>query len=111
VTALFHVSSAGNRESIRTGGLDWRLMGASPGIAGSSRPEVDGVFLCRDEAEWRYFVRLNNTGGPVDVWSVTGVEASTLVDNGNGYGYLPFAIPPGQLALTERDVAVIPRSR
>jgi hypothetical protein len=35
-------------------------------------PEEEGVFLCRDEFEAGFFVQINNTGGPVDVWAVTG---------------------------------------
>lgn len=47
----FHVTSSRNRESIGLVGLDWERMAASPGIAGSLRPErlsvpsVDGVQL------------------------------------------------------------------
>jgi hypothetical protein len=47
----FHVSSAANRESILAHGLDWTKMRAARGIAGSTAPEADGVFLCRDEFE------------------------------------------------------------
>ena len=60
---LFQVSSAANRESIRSHGLDWTRMGAARGIAGSTTPEENGVFLCRDEFEARFFTDLNNTGG------------------------------------------------
>jgi hypothetical protein len=45
---LFHVSSAANRKSILAHGLDWTRMGAARGIAGSTTPEQEGVFLCRD---------------------------------------------------------------
>ncbi len=45
----FHVSSARNRDSIRAHGLDWRLMGAAPGIAGSPVAEQEGVFLSDSE--------------------------------------------------------------
>ena len=81
---LFHVTSAMNRESILVHGLDWTRMGAAPGIAGSPVPEEDGVFLCRDEFEAGFFVRMNNTGGPVDVWAVTGVDEQRLVTTGSG---------------------------
>jgi hypothetical protein len=100
VERRFHVSSAENRESILKHGLDWTRMAAAPGIAGSSRPEIDGVFLCRDEFEAAWFVGMNNTGGPVDVWTVTGVQADQLVDAGNGFEYFPGRIPPSQVALT-----------
>ena len=86
---LFHVSSAANRESIRSHGLDWTRMGAARGIAGSMTPEENGVFLCRDEFEARFFTDLNNTGGPVDVWVVTGVADSGLVTGGSGFCYFP----------------------
>ena len=45
---MFHVSSVHNRESIQTHGLDWARMSAAPGIVGSRRPEVEGVFLSLD---------------------------------------------------------------
>src|SRR5260221_14485904 len=45
---LFHLSSAADRDSILAHGLDWTRMGAAPGIAGSTAPEADGVFLCAD---------------------------------------------------------------
>ena len=36
-------------------------MGPACGIAGSPRPEAQGVFLCSDEHEASYFVDMNNT--------------------------------------------------
>ena len=98
---LFHVSSAANRESIRAHGLDWTRMGAARGIAGSMTPEEDGVYLCRDEFEARFFTDLNNTGGPVDVWVVTGVEESELVTGDSGFCYFPAAISPAQVTLAD----------
>lgn len=100
----FHVTSSLNRESITSAGLDWQRMAASPGIAGSLRPEVAGVFLCRDQFEVDWFVRMNNTCGPVDVWSVDGVDAEALIDNGSGYHYVDAPIPPGRLTLLRRDL-------
>jgi hypothetical protein len=99
----WHVSSSANRESILRYGLDWTRMGAAPGIAGSTWPEKDGIFLCRDEFEAAWFVRMNNTGGPVDVWAVTGIENDQLIDGGSGFDYFPGRIPPGQVALTNRQ--------
>jgi hypothetical protein len=104
MTAVFHVSSIRNRDSIRIHGLDWQFMGPALGIAGSSTPEAEGIFLCRDEWEMRYFVRLNNTGGPVDVWAVDGIDTNRLLDNGNGYGFLPATVSARQLALFESDL-------
>lgn len=40
VELFCHVSSVLNRGSIRAHGLDWTLMGAAPGIAGSQWAEV-----------------------------------------------------------------------
>ncbi|MFD7966796.1 hypothetical protein ACFV5J_39050 [Streptomyces zaomyceticus] len=96
---LFHVSSTLNRQSIARHGLDWTRMGAAPGIAGSSRPEVEGIFVCRNEEEAGFFLQINNTGGPVDLWSVDGVDEGLLLDNGNGFAYLPDRIPAAQVRL------------
>lgn len=94
----FHVSSAENRDSINLHGLDWKLMGAARGIAGSATPEVDGCFLCKDEFEVEWFARtINNTGGPVDVWVVEGVDATQLLER-DGYHYLPATIDRHQLS-------------
>ena len=98
---MFHVSSVLNRQSILAHGLDWTRMGAACGIAGSRRPEQEGVFLCRDEFEAGWFVEMNNTGGPVDVWAVTGIEEDQLLDNGSGLSYFPARIPSSQIMLTD----------
>jgi hypothetical protein len=98
----FHVSSTRNRESILAAGLDWTRMGAARGIAGSSRPEVDGVFLCADEAFVGFFVRMNNTGGPVDVWAVDGYTDDQLVTSSEGFPYLASRIPADRLTLLDR---------
>ncbi len=99
VETLFHVSSASNRDSIRRHGLDWTRMGAARGIAGSHSPELNGVFLCLDEFEVGWFVQLNNTGGPVDVWAVTGITGAELLEAGTGHMYFPGKIPPEHLQL------------
>jgi hypothetical protein len=96
---LFHVTSVLNRESIMAHGLDWTLMGAALGIAGSSRPEEDGVFLCLGEFDVGFFVRMNNTGGPVDVWAVDGIDEEQLITTDNGFSYFPARIPPHQVTL------------
>jgi hypothetical protein len=101
MTRLFHVTSALNRESILASGLDWTRMGAASGIAGSSMPEEEGVFLCRDESEADFFVRGNNTGGPVDVWVVTGIREEQLITTDTGFGYFPAPIPRSQVILAE----------
>lgn len=84
-------------------------MGASPGIAGSLTAEVAGNYLCLDESEADWFVRLNNTGGPVDVWSVDGVDEISLIDNGSGHSYLAERIPAGSLTLLRRDIPQVLR--
>ncbi|MDQ6522353.1 hypothetical protein RB608_02015 [Nocardioides sp. LHD-245] len=101
--AHFHLSSRLNRASISTHGLDWSRMGAAPGIAGSDGPEVEGCFLC-DEGEVDWFIRINNTGGPVDLWQVDGVADDDLVEFDTGYSYLPERIPPRQVRLVRTDI-------
>lgn len=103
MASRFHVTSAANRASIRRHGLDWSRMGAAPGIAGSRAPEVQGCFLAADEWDADYFVRMNNTGGPVDVWQVSGIEAGDLLEF-SGYAYLPARIPARQLRLVRTDL-------
>lgn len=94
-----------NRESIRAFGLDWTRMGAARGIAGSTCPEVDGIFLCTDEFTVDFFVRMNNSGGDVDVWQVDGIDRDELRDNGSGFEYLPAKISPDQVTLVRTDGA------
>jgi hypothetical protein len=60
-----------------------------------------GVYLCRDDFEASFFVRMNNTGGPVDVWAVTGVGEDELVEGDSGFCYFPFRVPPAQVAPTD----------
>ena len=76
-------------------------MGAARGIAGSTVPEADGVFLCQ-EFMVGFFIRMNNTGGPVDLWEVSGIDEEQMLDNGSGFLYFPGRIPAGQLALVDR---------
>ncbi len=100
---FFHVTSVLNRASIDAHGLDWRLMGAAPGIAGSPTPEVEGCFLCEDEDVAAWFVRqINNTDGPVDVWAVDDVDEASLLDAGSGFVYFPGVIARDRLTLVSR---------
>ena len=93
MASMFHVSSVLNRSSIDTHGLDWRLMGAAPGIAGNQLPEVEGCFLCVDEFEAEWFSdTINTTGGPVDVWAVQGISLSDLVESPQGHFFYPTRI-------------------
>ena len=102
---FFHVTSVLNRESIRAHGLDWTRMGAARSIAGSTRPEVGGIFLCAEEFTVDFFVRMNNTGTSADVWQMDGVDPNSLLDNGHGFEYLPERVRPDQLTLVRMDVA------
>lgn len=99
---LFHVTSVLNRESIRAHGLDWTLMGAAPGIADSGSPEAEGVFLCPSECDAGFFMQINNTGGPVDVWAVDGIDEEELITTMNGFSYFPGRIPAHQITLLSR---------
>lgn len=84
-------------------------MGAAAGIAGSSRPEVEGCFLAIDEFDADFFIRMNNTGGPVDLWSVEGVDPDALVESPEGFAYLAAPIPRQQLTLVRIDIPPSPR--
>ena len=74
-------------------------MADAPGIAGSRQPEEEGCFLCMNDFEVSFFLRINNTGGPVDVWAVEGINEEELVTPPNGFQYVPRRIPPTQLSL------------
>jgi hypothetical protein len=100
----FHVTALRNRESIRLHGLDWQRMKDAPGIAGSREPEQAGCFLCRDEFEVEFFVKMNNTGSTADVWAVDGIEGDELVQSPEGFAYFPATIPPERLSLVRSDV-------
>lgn len=101
---FYHVSSVQNRESIRRYGLDWTKMGQARGIAGSRKPEVEGCFLCIEAEEAEWFVRINNTGTPVDVWAIDGIEPDQLLSSPEGYSYFPEPIAPHRLSLVRQDV-------
>jgi hypothetical protein len=77
-------------------------MGAAPSFAGSRGPEQDGVFLCRDESDVSFFVRMNNTGSPVDVWAVRGIDEQRIITTSSGFSYFPDRIPCHQPTLLER---------
>ena len=44
---------------------------------------------------------MNNTGGPVDVWAVSDIDAAQMLDNGSGFFYFPGRISAGQITLIE----------
>ena len=105
----FHVTSVRNRDLIRRYGLDVSRMGVAPGIAGSLVPEQDGVFLAPDPETTDYFVEMNNTGGPVDVWEVRGIDPAELVTSQEGYEFLPSVVPRERLRLLREDIPPIDR--
>ncbi|HKY74853.1 MAG TPA: NUDIX domain-containing protein [Acidimicrobiia bacterium] len=47
---------------------------------------------------------MNNTGGPVDLWAVDGVDEGELVQSSTGYLYLPATIPAERLTLLRADI-------
>jgi hypothetical protein len=98
---LFHVTAAANRESIARHGLDWRQMGAAPGIAGSLEPERAAVFVCRTREEADFFVPMGTSGS--DVWAI---RADGLwVENGpRGWLIISEPVPAGRLRLAGRDM-------
>ena len=96
---MFHVSSTRNRASIQRYGLDWSRMSGVPGIAGSREPEVDGIFVSEDHFTAEFFVRINNTGGPVDIWAIDDALNADLVESGSGFSYLPYRIDRQRLTL------------
>jgi hypothetical protein len=100
----FHVTSSRNRDSILRHGLDWRYMNGASGIAGSVEPEQQGCFLCRGDGDVEFFVGMNNTGGPVDVWGVAGVDEESLVQSPEGFEYIPVPIPPDRLRLVRAEI-------
>ncbi|WP_194273573.1 hypothetical protein [Rhodococcus erythropolis] len=105
MSTRYHVTSALNRASIQRYGLDWRRMGSARGIAGSLRAEQEGCFLASDEGERDWFVRMNNTGGAVDVWEVDGIDAASLVQSPEGhYYYFPGVIAAAELRLAQQDL-------
>lgn len=101
---MVHVTSAANRRSILKHGLDWSHMGPARGIAGGRGPEIEGVFICRNEFEAEWFADMNNTGGPVDVWAIEGVNDDELIEAPHGYCYVSRPISPDRLTLVRRDV-------
>jgi hypothetical protein len=109
VADWFHVTSSRNRDSILRHGLDWRHMSEASGIAGSAEPEQHGCFLCRGDGDVEFFVGMNNTGGPVDVWAVAGVDEELLVQSPEGFDFMPAPIPPGRLTLVRASIEPVNR--
>jgi hypothetical protein len=99
---MFHATAVANRESIRRHGLDWERMGAAPGIAGSTCPELPAVFVCDSRDDISFFLHMART--PVDVWAVD--AAGLWVENGpDGWWIISQPIGPERLTLAECDAA------
>lgn len=101
---MFHVTATANRESIRRHGLDWRRMGAVPGIAGSTRPELPAVFACDEREDISFFLDIART--PADVWAID-VRGLWAENGPDGWWIISRPIGPDRLTLAERDVAPV----
>ncbi len=109
---LFHSTFSDNRASISRHGLDWtRTTGR--GIAGSSAPETDGIFLCADLEGAEWFAEMGaRRGWAVDIWAVR-LDGTWLIgDPGAGGGgdewwmICPEPIPRQQLTLLRKDLSL-----
>lgn len=97
---MFHATASANRESVLRHGLDWRRMGAAPGIAGSTGPELPAVFLCDSRDDVGFFLGMARV--PTDVWAVD--VAGLWVESGpSGWWIISRPIGPERLTLDERD--------
>jgi hypothetical protein len=94
---MFHVSALENRGSILQHGLDWRCMGAAPGIAGATRPEAPAVFLCTCVEEADFFIDMASPR-PVDVWAVQ-VDGFWIETGPNGFSVVAHAVSRDRLRL------------
>jgi hypothetical protein len=100
-SAVFHATAVANRDSIHRHGLDWRRMGAAPGIAGSTRPELPGIFICDGMEDISFFLRMARCA--TDVWSVDagGLWRET---GPSGWWVISQPIGPERLRLVARDI-------
>jgi hypothetical protein len=104
---MFHVSPSANRDSIQHYGLDWRRMGTAGGIAGSTEPELPGIFVCGRESI-PFFTDM--AGTPIDIWEVRvdglWLEGDPAADGGGGDWWMlvPEPIEPDRLRLIQTDV-------
>lgn len=97
---LYHVSAAANRESILRHGLDWRLM-TRPGVAGSTEPELDGIYLCENESDVRFFTDMSRV--PTDIWAVD-VSGRWVESGPSGWVFVVEPIPADAVLLVRHDV-------
>lgn len=107
---MFHLSAAGNRDSIKRHGLDWRRMSA-PGVAGSPRPELPAIFLCATQEDAQFFVQMARV--PSDLWAVDvaglWLEGDPGADGGGGANWMTVAQPiePGRLRLVKTNIPAL----
>jgi hypothetical protein len=64
------------------------------------------VFLCLNEFEVEGFVKMNNTGGPVDVWEVAGASEGLFVASPGRHLYFPGSVAAARVSVFRRDVAL-----
>jgi hypothetical protein len=104
----FHATRSANRESIDRYGLDWRRMGDVPGIAGSRRPERDGVFLCRRLQDAHWFADMPRDD-VTDIWAARLDGVWLEAEAGGGvdldWALCPRPIPRSDLELLNADIA------
>jgi hypothetical protein len=100
-SAVFHASAVANRDSIRRHGLDWRRMGAAPGIAGSTKPELPGIFICDCMEDVRFFLNMARCAS--DVWSVD-ADGLWRETGPSGWWVISQRIGPERLRLVARDI-------
>ncbi|MCQ4118420.1 hypothetical protein [Rhodococcus tibetensis] len=72
-------------------------------------PEQEGCFLAADEFERDWFVRMNNTGGAVDVWEVYSIDADDLIESPEGHYYFPGVVATSNLRLVQQDLPPVRR--
>lgn len=94
---VFHVTASENRDSIQAHGLDWRIMGANSGIAGSEVAEEEGIFLCRNLSEAFSFANFGVIAA-VDVWQLPASEV-TLEEHNDGWLITRRPVAPEHLTL------------
>jgi hypothetical protein len=98
---MFHASDVVNRWSIEKNGLDWRHMGAAPGIAGSRRPEREAIFLCESLYDVKFFTDMCRR--PTDVWGAN-VDGIWIENGPSGWWMVPSPIPVNRVRLALSDV-------
>ena len=96
---LAHATASANRASILEWGLDWKRMGIAPGIAGSSRYELDAIFLDHIETI-SFFTGMSRL--PCDVWEVD--VRGLWIEEYEGWLIHRQPISPDRLRLLETDL-------